>query len=240
MTPSGRALAAVAVLAAVPAAIVAAVLALTAGWPAGLVALVVVAGAIAAWSLLAGDRVVAARVGGHPPDRHGDARFINLVDGLCTAAGVRPPRLLVVDSPGLNALAAGTSPAKAVLAVTSSLLAELDRMELEAVLAEEIWNIRHERTRSGTIVAATFGLARGWSSGPAGDTEADQGAISLTRYPPALASALEKIDSKGPGVDAQPAFMAQLWLADPRPAAAGSVRSARLPLTERIEALREL
>jgi Zn-dependent protease with chaperone function len=238
MTPSGRALGAVAVFAVVPAVIIAVILGLTAGWLVGLIGLVVVGAAAATWARLGGDRVISARLDGRPPDARADARFVNLVEGLCTAAGIRQPRLVVVDSPGLNALAAGSSPAKSVLAVTSALLAELDRMELEAVLAEEIWLIRHERTGPGTVLAATFGMARGLISAGASDSAADQGAISLTRYPPALASALEKIEAKGASVAGQPAFLSSLWLADPRSSA--SAGSGRLPLSERIEALREL
>jgi Zn-dependent protease with chaperone function len=238
LNPANRVIGQVALIAAAPAVVIAVVLALTAGWVFGLIALVVVGAGLAAWGLLGGDRVVASALGGRTPDAHSDARLINLVEGLCTAAGVSQPRLLVIDSPGLNALAAGTSTAKAVLAVTSALLVELDRMELEAVLAEEIWQIRHERTRPGTVAAATFGLGRALAASAGADTEADQGAISLTRYPPALASALEKIDAKGAIVPGQPSYLAGLWLVDPRPEAAAT--PGRLPLPERIEALREL
>jgi Zn-dependent protease with chaperone function len=71
------------------------------------------------------------------------------------------------------------------------------------------------------------------------DTQADLAAVALTRYPPALAAALEKVEAKGAGVADQPAWMAHLWLADPSPSAEASGRG-RLPLRERIEALREL
>ena len=64
------------------------------------------------------------------------------MEGLSIGAGVRQPRLRVVDSPGLNALAAGTSPARSIVAVTSGLLKELERIELEAVIAEELVQIR--------------------------------------------------------------------------------------------------
>lgn len=222
----------------VPAVVVALILLFAAGWIAALVGLVVVAAALGAWVRVGPDRRVEGRIGGRSADPSQDARLCNLVEGLSTGAGVRQPRLRVVDSPGLNALAAGTTPAKAILAVTSGLLQELDRVELEAVLAEELFLIRHGETRPGTVVAATFGLGRSLAIAADADAQADQGAVSLTRYPPALAAALEKIEAKGSTVSGQPASMAHLWLADPRPSPPPS--RGRLPLGERIEALREL
>lgn len=238
MSADRRALQASAAFAAGPAVIVGLALGLAVWWVAGVIAFVVVGAALAAWARLGGDRQIASRLPGRPADPNVDARLCNLVEGLCTGAGVRQPRVIVVDSPGLNALAAGTSGRRAVLAVTRGLVTELDRIELEAVLAEELWMIRHDEIVPLTVLAATFGLGRSLAVADDRDAAADQGAISLTRYPPALAAALEKIEAKGAAVDGQPGFMAQLWLADPTPAAAPA--RGRLPLVERIEALREL
>ncbi|HET6966404.1 MAG TPA: M48 family metalloprotease [Acidimicrobiales bacterium] len=221
-----------------PAVVLGLILGFTVGWIAGLVAFVVVGAALGFWARTGGDRVVSARLHGRPADPRSDARLCNLVEGLCTGAGVRQPRLLVVDSDGLNALAAGTSSRRGLLAVTTGLLSELDRIELEAVLAEELWQIRHDEVVPTTVLAATMGVGRSLALGDDRDAAADQGAVSLTRYPPALASALEKIESKGAVVAGQPGYMAQLWMADPRPSAPPS--RGRLPLAERIEALREL
>lgn len=238
MSARVRATRTAAVFAAGPAVILGVVLGLTAGWIVGPIVFVVVAAALLGWVRFGGDRVVARGIGGRPADPFQHARLVNLVEGLSTGAGVRQPRLLVVDSPGLNVLAAGTSPSTAVVAVTTGLLEELERIELEAVLAEELWLIRHEETVPATVLAATFGLGRGLALQTGRDTAADQGAISLTRYPPALAAALEKIESKGAVVAGQPGHLAHLWMVDPRPDT--SARSGRLALSERIEALREL
>lgn len=238
MNSSARVLRTVTAFAAGPAAVLGLILGFTVGWIAGLVAFVVVAAALGLWARTGGDRVVASRLRGRPADPRSDARLCNLVEGLCTGAGVRQPRLVVVDSPGLNALAAGTSNSRGLLAVTSGLLTELDRIELEAVLAEELWQIRHDEVVPMTVLAATMGMGRSLALGDDRDAAADQGAVSLTRYPPALASALEKIESKGAVVAGQPGYMAHLWMADPRPSPPPS--RGRLPLAERIEALREL
>lgn len=234
----GRALRTAVAFAIGPAVIIGVILGFALEWIAGLAGFVIVGAALTAWARVGGDRVVTSRLRGRPADPRGDARLCNLVEGLCTGAGVRQPRLLVVDTPGLNTLAAGSANSRGIVAVTTGLLTELDRIELEAVLAEQLWLIRHDEVVPMTVLAATFGLGRSLALREDRDAAADQGAISLTRYPPALASALEKIETKGASVAGQPASMAHLWLADPRPAAPPS--RGRLPLPERIEALREL
>lgn len=240
-SPASRALRTVAPLAAAPAIVLGVVFVFAVGWIAGVIAFVVVGAAASSWVRFAGDHLVASRLralGAREADPVGDARLCNLVEGLSAAAGVRQPRLLVLDSPGLNLMVAGSGPRRTVLAVTSSLLAELDRIELEAVLAEELYVLRHGEAAPATVLVATFGIGLSIMLGADRDAGADQGAVALTRYPPALASALEKVEAKGAAVAGVPPHMAQLWLADPRPSP--PVSRSRLPLQDRIEALREL
>jgi heat shock protein HtpX len=238
VSPNARAARLVTAFAVVPAVVVGVIVLVTAGPIAGVVALVVVAAALVGWARMAGDRRALARLGGRNADPERDARLCNLVEGLSIGAGLRQPRLLVIDSPALNAVATGTTPGRAVVGVTSGLLAELDRIELEAVLAEELAQIRHHETLPATVLVATFGLGRRWALPTDRDARADQHAVALTRYPPALALALEKVEAKGAVVAGQPGYMAPLWLVDPRPGGGDGYR--RLPLRERIEALREL
>lgn len=214
------------------------VLLLTVSWIAGLVALVVIAAGLLWWSRTAGDRQVLAMLGGRDADPATDARLCNLVEGLAIGAGVRQPRLIVVDSPGVNAMAAGSRPERAVLAVTTGLLQTLKRVEMEAVLAEQLYLIRHHETVPATVLVATFGLGSDLALPSDRDTAADLGAVSLTRYPPALAAALEIAASAGSALPGQTARTAHLWMLDPREGAPPG--RGRLPVADRIEALREL
>jgi heat shock protein HtpX len=238
MKPQTRTTLLVTLFAAVPAIVLGLIVWAVAGPVAGVVVLVVVGVALAAWARLGGDRRVRAAIGGREADPVTDARLLNLAEGLSISAGLRQPQLRVIDSPSLNAMASGIRADRAIVGVTSGLLTELDRMELEAVLAEEFIQIRHHQTMPATVVAATFGLGRFIAFGADRDADADQAAVALTRYPPALASALEKLEAKGTEVAGQPASLAHLWLADPRPEATPG--RGRLTLRERIEALREL
>ena len=180
-----------------------------------IVVLVVVAVVLAAWARFGGDRRVLASIGGRDADPVRDARLFNLAEGLSISAGVRQPRLMVIDSPGLNAMAAGSRPGRSVVGVTSGLLSELDRIELEAVLAEELIQIRRHETLPATVLVATLGVGRAIALPGDRDAQVDLAAVALTRYPPALAAALEKVDAKGAAVSGQAATTAHLWLADP-------------------------
>jgi heat shock protein HtpX len=253
MSPQPRATAVVTLFAGIPAVIFGLVLGLTVGLIAGVVVFVVVAAGLGGWARFGGDRRALGPLVTRSADPVDDARVVNLIEGLSVGAGVRQPRLLVVDTPGLNAMAAGTTPARAMVVVTSGLLAELSRIELEAVLAEELVLIRHQETVPATVLAATFGLGRGIGVPGDRDTRADTAAVTLTRYPPALAAALEKVHAKGAQVPGVPGSLRHLWLADPAgptpggppPAPDGAAAGrgplrGRVPLPERIEALREL
>jgi len=238
MNPQARAWRAVAPFALIPAVVVGLVVGLAVSWLVAAVVGVALAAVLAAWARLGGDGRVLSLIDGRDADPRLEARLCNLVEGLSTTAGVRQPRLRVIDSPGLNLLAAGTSPSRGVIAATTGLLADLNRIELEAVLAEQLVRRRHGETLPGTVLAATFGI--GQKKAVAGDMDAlaDQAAVSLTRYPPALAAALEKMDTKGTQVTGFPGFLAPLWMADPTGGATPG--RGRLPLRDRIEALREL
>lgn len=233
-------LAALAVL--LPAVVIGALVWLLAGPVAAVVVFVVVLALIGgglAWMIWRpADEGVLASIGGRPADPVTDARLLNLVEGLCTATGLRVPTVRVVEAPGMNALAAGRSASSATLAVTSGLISGLSRIELEGVLAEEVVAIRRERMVPATIAASVPPvLSRVLAVGPGPELEADRAAVTLTRYPPGLIGAFEKMAERGTTVDASPSLDA-LWLASPHPEP--DPGSDRLPLAERIEALAEL
>jgi len=218
--------------------VVGAVVGLVAGPIGGAIGATVLAGAIWAWLRGGAYRRAVAALGGEPADPKLHARFYNLVEGLALVAGVRVPQLRVLDSDGLNlGVAAGRSGRSTVVA-TRGLLAELDRVELEAVVAEAVMLLRREEAVGATLLAGTFGLGSMVVLDQEHDSRADLEAVRLTRYPPALASALEKLMTKGTSVPSCPAYAAVLWLADPR--RPESPPWPRLPLEARIEALRQL
>ena len=130
-------------------------------------------------------------------------RVHNLIDGLCAASGIPKPTLRVVDDDTPNAMTVGLHPRRATIVVTTGLMAAMGRIELEAVLAHEVSHVKLHDILPGTVavtalgpVAAVFPPAGGLPASGAGrnrEALADLAGVALTRYPPGLISALEKV-----------------------------------------------
>jgi heat shock protein HtpX len=200
-------------------------------------------------------------VGGQPVTPSEQPRLVNLLEGLCVTSGVAEPELRIVHDRGANVAVFG-GPHAGVIVVTSGLVDALGRVELEGVLAECLWRIR-------TSDAELAGLVATFRAGPAlratGATPpngwdrrrdalaapfdghrhllADQGAVSLTRYPPGLARALERMEGIGTAVTSATWGTAHLWICPPMPGGVGDsgVDAAGFPPTGlRVDALAEL
>ena len=168
------------------------------------------------------------------------------MEGLCVSAGLPKPELYLIDDDGPNSFATGRSPTHAAIVVTTGLLQNLSRMELEGVLAHELSHIR-----SNDILVTSLGTALvGLPLMPAGplagrmlaalvgrgrERDADLGGVRLTRYPPGLAAALEKVRRDGPSALPASRATAHLWISSPLDTEAGAGR-----LEERIAALRDM
>ncbi|HBE89216.1 MAG TPA: hypothetical protein DDW67_08780 [Elusimicrobia bacterium] len=86
-----------------------------------------------------------------------EKQFINVVREMSIASGVPMPGTYVVPDPDANAFAAGFSYDNAVIAVTEGLLKNLNREELQAVVAHEMSHIRNYDMRVMTVAAALMG-----------------------------------------------------------------------------------
>lgn len=91
-----------------------------------------------------GDRLFLALAGARPIRKQDHAVLVNVVEEMSIAAGLaRPPAVYLVDDPAPNAFATGRDPRHAAVAVTTGLLAVLDRDELQGVVAHEIGHIKN-------------------------------------------------------------------------------------------------
>ena len=213
------------------------------------VAAAVVALVIAAVAYLYADRLVLRLSHARPVSPDEEPRYHNLVDGLCVSAGLPKPELYVVDDDAANSFATGRNPAHAAIVVTTGLLEKLSLVELEGVLAHEL-----SHSRSNDILVTSLGTALvALPLMPAGDLagrllstlvgrgrelDADVAGVRLTRYPPGLAAALEKVRRDGPAAGPAPRATAHLWIWSPLDTDAGSGAGGRL--AERIAALRDM
>jgi Zn-dependent protease with chaperone function len=81
------------------------------------------------------DLIVALEARAPRPTDPTEQQLLNVADEMALAAGLPAPRIMVVDSPVVNAVAAGPSHEAAVIVVTRGLIDHLDRDQVQAVLA---------------------------------------------------------------------------------------------------------
>src|SRR5688572_11613036 len=82
----------------------------------------------------------------------------NMLENLCISRGIPMPRLEIIDTPALNAYAAGLREGDYTIAVTRGLLERLEPSEIEAVLAHELTHIRNRDTQLMVIAVIFAGI----------------------------------------------------------------------------------
>ncbi len=84
--------------------------------------------------------------------------LVNVVEEMAIASGLPMPTVFLVEDADPNAFATGHGPETASVAVTSGLLATLNREELQAVVAHEMGHVRNLDVRLMTTLAALIGV----------------------------------------------------------------------------------
>lgn len=206
----------------VPALLIALVVALLTGWWSLAAVLLALWAAKTFAEAKLKDVVMLRKLDARPLRTEEGARVRNISAGLAGDLGVPAPQLLVIPEGGPNALVrAGGS--GGIVAVTSSLLEDYTRTELEAVLAHCLTRLHGPDFLYSSLAARWSDLGAGLAPrvGPGHDARA----VAVTRYPPALAAALQKADGKIPRY-------APLWFVAEAP--------SHEPVAERIAAVSDL
>ncbi|MBM3800303.1 MAG: M48 family metallopeptidase [Actinobacteria bacterium] len=269
---------------------------LSGGGPFSLLISAVIALAIAWGSYWKSDSIALAVSRAKPADPETYQRLHNLVEGLCIASGLPKPRVYVIEDIAPNAFATGRNPRHAAIAVTTGLLDQMSRVELEGVIAHELSHIRNYDILVSTIAVTLVGTVAimtdlairmmWWNGGRArraGDrndsgnplalfgfvllllspliaramqaavsrrreTLADISACQMTRYPPGLISALEKLKADTTATHSASMATAHMWIEQPLSGVRDEGRlgwfhrmfDTHPPLDERIALLKEL
>ncbi|MDA0192168.1 MAG: M48 family metallopeptidase [Actinobacteria bacterium] len=260
-----------------------------------LIALVISA-VVAVTSYWKSDSIALAVSRAVPADETEFRRLHNLVEGLCIAGGLPKPRVYVIHDEAPNAFATGRNPKHAAIAFTTGLLATMNRVELEGVVAHELSHIKNYDILVSTLAVTLVGtvaiitditlrmmwwnggrVSRGGDRGDRGnplaligfvlllvspliaramqaavsrrrETLADVSAIRMTRYPPGLISALEKLQADHTETASASMATAHMWIEQPLSGVKDAGRlgmwhklfNTHPPLSERIALLREM
>jgi heat shock protein HtpX len=87
-----------------------------------------------------------------------EKQLVDVVEEMAIAAGLPKPRVYVIEDQDPNAFATGRDASSACLAVTTGLLAVVNREELQAVVAHEMGHVRNLDVRLMTLIAALVGV----------------------------------------------------------------------------------
>ena len=104
------------------------------------------------------DKIVLAMSGAHPIKKEEDLELYRIVENLCIVAGLKMPKIYMINDPSPNAFATGRNQERAAVAVTSGLRQVLNKNELEGVIAHELSHIGNRDILISTIVVILVGF----------------------------------------------------------------------------------
>src|SRR3989339_446471 len=109
-------------------------------------------------SYFSGDRMILQMSNAKPVDRKKYPHLVNSVEGLAIAAGIKTPKIYMIDDTAMNAFATGRNPERASITVTSGIVEKLNRTELEGVIAHEMSHIKNFDIRLMMLVVILVGV----------------------------------------------------------------------------------
>lgn len=82
----------------------------------------------------------------------------NMLENLCISRGIKMPKLAIIDAPEMNAYASGINDRTYTITLTTGLLENLEKDEIEAVLAHELSHIMNRDVRLLIITVIFVGI----------------------------------------------------------------------------------
>lgn len=136
---------------------------LVAGVAIAVLAIVVLGGLFKRSQLRHGGRVVAEALGGREINLNtrdaDERRILNVVEEMAIASGTPVPSVYVLEEEAINAFAAGHQTSDAVIGITRGTIRNLNREELQGVVAHEFSHILHGDMRLNMrLISVLYGI----------------------------------------------------------------------------------
>lgn len=103
------------------------------------------------------DKIVLGMSNAKLIDHDNGREIYHLVENLCITAGLPLPKIYIIEDSAPNAFATGRDPEHAAIALTTGILAKLDKAELEGVIAHELSHIGNRDILISTIATVLVG-----------------------------------------------------------------------------------
>ncbi len=104
------------------------------------------------------DKIVLRHYKAYPINPHNAPELYHVVEGYAQKANMPTPNIYQIENSIPNAFATGRNPQNGVIVLTTSLMRQLNREEIEGVIAHELAHIKHYDTLLMTI-ASVFASA---------------------------------------------------------------------------------
>lgn len=124
----------------------------------GLILAAIISLSMTLFSFFKGDSVALASSGAKQIEKSQNPYVYNMLENLCISAGMKMPKLYIIDDIAINAFATGRDPEHASIAVTNGAILKLENEELEGVLAHELSHVKNFDIRLMTIIIVLVGL----------------------------------------------------------------------------------
>jgi heat shock protein HtpX len=103
------------------------------------------------------DKIVLGISGAHEAKYDNAPALHNLVENMSIASGLPKPRIYLIEDTAMNAFATGRDPDHAVICFTTGIVQQLEKRELEGVVAHEMSHIGNYDIRLMSIVSVLVG-----------------------------------------------------------------------------------
>lgn len=104
------------------------------------------------------DKLVIKMTGAQPITREQYPVLWNTIENLSITAGLPMPKVYIVNDPAPNAFATGRDPEHSAVAATTGLLAILNQVELEGVMAHELAHVGNRDMLVSTVAVVLAGF----------------------------------------------------------------------------------
>ena len=104
------------------------------------------------------DKIVLKMAGARPIEREENLELYRIVENLCITAGLKVPKIYMINDESPNAFATGRNQEHSAMAVTSGLLNILNKNELEGVVAHELSHVGNKDILISTVVVVLVGF----------------------------------------------------------------------------------
>ena len=107
------------------------------------------------WMLISwnfGDKMILWGANAKPIELKDNPQIYRMVENVAIAAGLPCPKLYIIQDTSLNAFATGRDPKHASITLTSGIIAKLEPLELEGVIAHEMAHIGNRDIRLNMLI----------------------------------------------------------------------------------------